>query len=107
MATLRTDGFVGVQGPVTEGLITTIPLNVTGPNLYITVDVEPAGSIRIGALGYPGLGMIDMEAPVKKTSTRVKIVFQNNRDFSDLLGKEVALQAGLDHATLYTIAFAQ
>ena len=45
MATLRTDGFVGVQGPVTEGLVTTIPLNVTGPNLYITVDVEPAGSM--------------------------------------------------------------
>ena len=105
MAMLRTDGFVGVKA-TDEAHFTTAPLNVTGAQLVVSLDIPEnvdGGLVSIGAVGVPGLGIEDA-VPLSATGTDTKVAFTSGHDFSALIGRTVQLQINARHATLYTAA---
>jgi len=108
LATLRTDGFAGVQAWTGTGSFITVPLLVTGKTLTITADVaaEVGGAISIGVVDGGPAGLRPAHAaPVTSNSTDAAVIFQDEADFGKLVGSEMRLEVKLKRAMLYTIGF--
>ncbi len=108
LATLRTDGFAGLAG---SGTLSTLEVLCTGKTLVVTADLGQieGAMLRLGAANVSGLMPIDNSFPLSTPGAAVtdaEVKFNDGKDFSDLVGKKVALQLEMSHATVYTVGFA-
>lgn len=103
LATLRPDGFAGIQG---TGNVTTTSIRVTGKTLIITADIVPGGSVIIGVPGITGLRPSDA-IPILKSKTDFPVSFRGTANFASLIGHNVTLRIVMDRSTVYTFGFHQ
>jgi hypothetical protein len=105
MATVRTDGFVGVTSGAQQGHIITRSVNVTGATLYVSADVPLEGEVQIGAVGIPGLGMTACKALQGVGSVTDQQVGFDGKDFSAFVGQMVQMELRITKATVFTLSF--
>jgi hypothetical protein len=107
--TLRVDGFVSVQAPMSGGEFITRPLVFEGRRLVINFSTSAAGSIRAeiqDAGGKPVEGFCLADCPVIYGDTIEHVVsWKNGSDVGKLSGKPVRLRFALKDADLYSIRF--
>ncbi|MBM3860147.1 MAG: twin-arginine translocation signal domain-containing protein [Verrucomicrobia bacterium] len=105
--TLRLDGFVSVNAPMTGGELITKPLTFTGSKLTLNFATSAAGEIRVeiqdvDGKPFPGFALDDCK-PIFGDSVERALPF----DVSSLAGKPVRLRFVLKDADLYAIRFVE
>jgi len=108
--TMRMDGFVSVNGPLSGGEFITKPLTFTGKELHLNFSTSAAGSIRVeiqdaAGKAIPGWTMEDSEELFGDTLDRAAR-WKTGTDVSALAGKPVRLRFVLKDADLYSLKFA-
>jgi len=107
--TLRIDGFVSVNAPMTGGELVTKPLIFTGKNLILNFSSSAAGDILVeiqDAKGKPLPGFsLDECPPIYGDSIERKVSWKNGNDLSALEGKTIRLRFVLKDADLYSLRF--
>ncbi|MCE5251088.1 hypothetical protein LLG96_12800 [bacterium] len=107
--TLRIDGFVSVQAPMSGGELVTKPFTFTGKHLFMNFSTSAAGSVRIeiqDAGGRPVEGFSLDDCPELFGDSLSYIVFWNTGgDLSSLAGKKIRLRFVMKDADLYSIRF--
>jgi hypothetical protein len=110
-ATLRTDGFVSLDGPYAGwGEATTRPLRFSGRRLELNYRTSGGGSIQIELQDetgepVPGFGLADCPEIL---GDRVEAFarWKGGEDISKLSGKSIRLRVRLRDASLYSFRFA-
>jgi hypothetical protein len=107
--TLRVDGFVSAQAPLSGGEILTKPLVFEGGQLELNFSTSAAGSIRVEiqeADGTPieGYGMDDCAEVFGDDLKRV-VTWKDSTDVSKMAEKPVRLRFVLKDADLYAFRF--
>lgn len=107
--TLRLDGFVSVQAPMSGGEIITKPLKFKGHILSLNFATSVAGEILVEVQyenGKPiqGFGMKDCY-PVFGDTTERTVIWKSGSDLSKLAGRKVRLRFLLKDADLYSFQF--
>lgn len=107
LATLRRDGFVSMQSGKNEGFLTTEKLSFDGKYLFVNADVRnKKGMLAVEILdenGAPIPGFTKKECVLMKkaNSTKQMITWKNNKDLSELAGKNIRLKFYLTNGDLY------
>ena len=107
LATLRRDGFVSMQSGKNEGFLTTEKLSFDGKYLFVNADVRNTkGMLAVEILdenGSPIAGFTKKECVLMKkaNSTKQMITWKNNKDLSELAGKNIRLKFYLTNGDLY------
>jgi hypothetical protein len=109
--TLRLDGFVSVQAPMSGGEVITKPLTFSGDRLTMNFATSAAGDIRVeiqDAAGkpLPGFALEDCP-PVFGDAIERSITWKSGGDVGQLAGKAVRLRFVLRDADLYSFRFAE
>jgi hypothetical protein len=109
--TLRVDGFVSAQAPLSGGEVVTKPLTFNGSQLEINFSTSAAGSMRVelqDAEGrpIPGFALTDCHLQYGDELDRT-ISWKSGADVSKLAGKPVRLRFELKDADLYSFQFSQ
>jgi len=107
--TLRIDGFVSVQAPLSGGEFVTKPLKFDGNKLKLNFSTSAAGSIRVeiqdaGGIPIEGFKLEDCPEIFGDNLARV-VHWKNGNDVSQLAGKPVRLRFVLKDADLYALQF--
>ena len=108
--TLRVDGFVSINAPLSGGELLTGPLRFTGERLSINFATSAAGSLRVeiqdASMGRPfsGFALDDCELQYGDQLDRV-VSWKTGADVSQLAGKPVRLRIELKDADLYSLRF--
>ena len=107
--TLRLDGFVSVQAPMSGGELITKPLRFRGQGLWLNFATSAAGSVRVelqDAQGkpLPGYSLDDCEELFGDTLDR-NVQWKSNPDLTELKDKTVRLRFVLNDADLYAFQF--
>jgi len=107
--TLRLDGFVSVNAPLSGGKLRTKPFLFSGNELSVNFSTSAFGSIRVeiqDAKGraFPGFSMNDCQ-PVFGDSIDRVVVWNRGADVSSLNGKEVRLLYEIKDGDLYSFYF--
>lgn len=107
--TLRPDGFVSVNAPLTSGEFVTSPFTFTGARLEINYSTSAAGQIRVelqDAAGhpFPGLALADCE-PIWGDHVARVVKWQSGQDVSPHAGKPVRLRFAMEDADLFALRF--
>jgi len=107
--TLRIDGFVSVQAPLSGGEMLTKPLIFRGSQLVTNFSTSAAGSIQVeiqDANGEPisGFALSDSEEIFGDSLSRV-VLWKSGSDVGSLAEKPVRLRFLLKDADLYSIQF--
>lgn len=107
--TLRLDGFVSVNAPLSGGELLTKPLLFSGAELELNFATSAAGSVRVeiqDEAGEPisGLSLADC-AEVFGDSTARTVSWNSDADLSKLAGQPVRLRFQLQDADLYSFRF--
>jgi len=107
--TMRIDGFVSVNAPMSGGEIITKPVKFKGKNLVINFSSSAAGDIRVEfqdekGKPIPGYSLEDC-SPVFGDSLERKVAWKDGSDLSSLEGKIVRLKFYLKDADLYSFQF--
>ena len=108
--TLRVDGFVSINAPLSGGELLTGPLRFTGEWLSINFATSAAGSLRVeiqdASTGQPfsGFALDDCELQYGDQLDRV-VSWKTGADLSQLAGKPVRLRIELKDADLYSLQF--
>jgi len=107
--TLRPDGFVSVEAPLTGGEFTTRPLVFAGKELTLNVSTSAAGSVRVevqDAAGKPieGFALADCPEVFGDDLERV-VLWKGGPDVGTLAGKPIRLRIELKDADLYSLRF--
>ncbi|MFH1006840.1 MAG: hypothetical protein V1800_04965 [Candidatus Latescibacterota bacterium] len=107
--TLRLDGFVSVQAPMSGGAFVTQPLRFEGSRLVLNVSTSAAGSVRVeiqNADGrpLPGFSLADCDEIVGDEIERVVSWKQGSR-VGHLAGKPIRLRFVIHDADLYALRF--
>ncbi|MDP6557019.1 MAG: hypothetical protein QGG71_20285 [Pirellulaceae bacterium] len=107
--TLRMDGFVSAQAPLSGGKLLTKPLKFDGSRLEINFSTSAAGSARVeiqDAAGkpVPGFTLADCNEQFGDQLDRV-VSWKTGTDVSQLSGKTVRLLFELKDADLYAFQF--
>jgi hypothetical protein len=109
--TLRLDGFVSVNAPLTGGELITKPLTFAGNLLRINFATSAAGEIRIeiqDAAGKPLPGFtLDDCPPIFGDAIDRQATWKSGGKVSDLSGRPIRLRFVLRDADLYAFRFAQ
>lgn len=109
--TLRLDGFVSVQAPLSGGEVVTKPLTFAGSQLAVNFATSAAGSIRVeiqDASGRPIGGFALDDCPdVFGDEIDRAVSWENGSDVSHLAGRSVRLRFVLKGADLYSFQFHQ
>jgi hypothetical protein len=104
--TIRIDGFVSLQAPLSGGECTTKPLRFSGSKLMINYATSAAGSMRVeiqDADGKPLDGFRLEDCPEIFGDSLERTVFWKTRnDLSSLAGRPVRLRMMLKDADLYS-----
>ena len=104
--TIRIDGFVSLQAPLSGGECVTKPLTFSGSKLVINYSTSAAGSIRVeiqDADGKPleGFGLKDCPEVFGDAIERT-VAWKTGSDLSKLAGQPVRLRMMLKDADLYS-----
>ncbi|NPV46366.1 MAG: hypothetical protein HPY69_05390 [Armatimonadetes bacterium] len=107
--TLRTDGFVSVQAPLSGGELVTKPLVFSGGKLVLNFSTGAAGRIRVevqdeAGQPLPGLTLADCPEVFGDDLARV-VPFRDPAALAALAGKPVRLRFELCDADLYAFRF--
>ena len=107
--TLRMDGFVSAQAPLSGGEVVTKPLTFDGSQLEINFSTSAAGTLRVeiqDASGQPmdGFSLADC-AELFGDSIARRVIWKNDADLSLLAGKPVRLRFVLKDADLFSLRF--
>ncbi len=107
--TLRLDGFVSVQAPMSGGELITKPVRFKGQGLWLNFATSAAGSIRVAlqdAQGkpIPGFSLDECEELFGDTLDR-RVKWKSNSDLTSLNGQAVRLRFVLHDADLYAFQF--
>jgi hypothetical protein len=109
--TLRLDGFVSIQAPMSGGELVTKPLTFTGKALHLNFATSAAGSIRVEILDaegnpIPGYTFDDSSEVFGDAVDRV-VTWKSGSDVSALAGRPVRLRFVLSDADLYALRFGE
>jgi len=107
--TLRMDGFVSAQAPLSGGQLVTKPLKFDGSQLAINFSTSAAGSIRVelqnsAGKPVPGFTLDDCNEQFGDELDRV-MSWKSGTDVSQLSGKAVRMRFELKDADLYSFQF--
>lgn len=107
--TLRLDGFVSVQAPMSGGELITKPIQFSGNQLCVNFATSAAGSLRVelqNAQGkaLPGYSIDECDELFGDTLDR-KVHWKSNSDLSSLNGQPVRMRFVLHDADLYSYQF--
>lgn len=108
--TLRIDGFVSVNAPLSGGQFITKPLRFKGNALVLNVSTSAAGSVLVeiqdaSASPIQGFGLGDCVEIIGDTISHT-VQWQNATDVSRLCGQPVRLRFVMKDADLYSFRFA-
>lgn len=106
---LRLDGFVSVQAPMSGGELITKPLKFTGSTLHLNFATSAAGSIRVelqdaDGAAIKGLSLPDCNELFGDSQDRA-VTWKDDASLGELSGKPVRLRFALNDADLYAIRF--
>ena len=109
--TLRLDGFVSVNTPISGGELLTRPLQFTGGELQLNFSTSAAGSIWVeiqdeAGRAIPGYSLEDSQVVYGDALERT-VTWKNGADLSALQGRPVRLRFVLEDADLYSFQFKQ
>lgn len=107
--TMRIDGFVSVNAPLSGGEMLTKPIIFQGKQLLINFSTSAVGSIQVeiqDAKGKPisGFSLSESEEIFGDSLSQV-VLWKNGSDLGDLSGKPVRLRFLLRDADLYSYQF--
>lgn len=107
--TLRIDGFVSINAPLSGGEMLTKPLIFSGSQLIINYSTSAVGSIQVeiqDAKGMPisGFALSDSEE-IFGDSLSQSVLWKSGSDISSLAGKSIRLRFVLRDADLYSMQF--
>lgn len=107
--TIRLDGFVSLNAPLSGGEITTKPLKFTGRRLSLNYATSAAGSLRVeiqDAAGnpLPGFSLEDSDE-LFGDSIDQSVWWKESTDVSSLAGHEIRLRFVLHDADLFSFQF--
>jgi len=107
--TLRLDGFVSVNAPLSGGELVTRPLRFDGDRLSLNVSTSAAGSLRVEiqdvtGRARPGFGLEDCHEIIGDTLD-YSVRWQGNPDLGRLRDQPVRLRFVLRDADLYSFQF--
>ena len=107
--TLRLDGFVSAQAPMSGGELLTKPLRFRGQSLALNFSTSAAGSVRVeiqDANGQPLPGFaLDDCPPIFGDTIERSVTWAKGRDVSALAGQAVRLRFVLNDADLFAFQF--
>ena len=107
--TLRLDGFVSVNAPMSGGELVTRPLTFKGNTLTLNFATSAAGSVRIemqDAAGKPLPGFaLDDCPPIFGDAIERAVSWRNGREVRAIAGKPVRLRFVLRDADVYAFQF--
>ena len=109
--TLRIDGFVSVQAPLSGGELVTKPIIFSGNSLVLNFSTSVAGSIQVeiqDAIGEPisGYTLADCDKLYGDSLERV-VTWENGPDVDSIAGKPIRLRFVLKDADLFSFQFRQ
>lgn len=107
--TLRLDGFVSVQAPMSGGELVTRPIRFKGGKLTLNFSSSAAGGVRVeiqdmDGKAHPGFSLDDCP-PVFGDSVGRVVTWNSGGDVSRLAGKPVRLRFELKDAEVYAWQF--
>lgn len=107
--TLRLDGFVSVNAPLTGGSLLTKPVIFSGNKLSINFSTSAYGSVRveiqdINGKPLPGFSLKDCPPVFGDTVDRT-VYWNKGSDLSSIAGKTVRLRFVMSDADLYSFCF--
>ena len=107
--TMRIDGFVSVNAPLSGGEVVTKPLTFTGSKLATNFATSAAGSLRVeiqseSGKTIEGFALDDCPEIFGNEIDRV-VTFKRGSDVSHLAGKPIRLCFVMKDADLYSIQF--
>ena len=107
--TLRLDGFVSINAPLSGGELVTKPLTFTGDKLTLNFATSAAGDIRVelqAADGTPHPGFTLEEcSPLFGDTLNRTVTWKSGSDVSPLAGQPVRIRFVLRDADLYALQF--
>lgn len=107
--TLRIDGFVSVNAPMSGGELVTKPLTFTGNELILNFSSSAAGGIQVeiqDETGNPIPGFtLEDSAPIFGDTIERVVTWENGSDLSSIEGKPVRIRFVLKDADLYSLRF--
>ncbi len=108
--TLRMDGFVSIQAPLSGGELVTRPLTFTGEKLLLNVSTAAAGSLRVELQDPQGnpLEGYTLEACDEIWGDTIEhtVTWGGDADVSKLVGQPIRIRFALRDADLYSLRFA-
>jgi hypothetical protein len=107
--TLRLDGFVSINAPLSGGELITRPLTFAGDQLTLNFATSAAGDIRVelqdrDGKPYPGFALDDCP-PLFGDAIDRAVTWNDGGDVSRLSGKPVRLRFLLRDADLFSLTF--
>ena len=107
--TLRLDGFVSVNAPMSGGELITRPITFTRNQLSLNFSTSAAGSVRVELQDQegkplPGYSIDDCEELFGDTLDR-NVVWKTNPDLSTIIGQTVRLRFVLHDADVFSFQF--
>ncbi|CAL1519379.1 hypothetical protein [Chitinophaga sp. MM2321] len=107
--TLRLDGFVSVNAPMSGGEVVTRPVTFTGKNLLLNFSTSAAGEIKVELQDkhgkpIPGFTLNDCE-PVFGDTIERPVYWKKGADVSKLKGKTIRVRFVMKDADLYAFRF--
>lgn len=107
--TLRLDGFVSIQAPLSGGELITRPLRFQGDRLELNFATSAAGDIRVeiqdvDGTPLPGFALDDCP-PIFGDELQRRVVWEGNRDLRSLADRPVRLRFVLRDADLFALQF--
>ncbi|MFA7007072.1 MAG: hypothetical protein WC429_23735, partial [Verrucomicrobiia bacterium] len=108
--TLRMDGFVSVNAPMSGGELITKPLRFQGKHLSLNFATSAAGSVRVeiqdaNGKALPGFALEDCPPLFGDTIERT-VTWKNGSDVSALASKPVHLRFVMKDADVFAFRFA-
>lgn len=107
--TLRLDGFVAVNAPMSGGELITRPFTFQGQRLMLNFSTSAAGSVRVELQtpdGQPMAGHALDDCPeIFGDSVERPVAWKSTGDLSPLAGKPLRLRIELKDADLYSFCF--
>ncbi len=108
---VRVDGFVSVQAPLSGGEVITKPLTFKGNKLVVNYATSAAGNLRVeiqdaDGKPIPGFSLADCQEYFGDTLDQT-ISWQNGSDLGKLAGKPIRLRFVLSDGDLYSFQFQQ
>ncbi|RLT04463.1 MAG: hypothetical protein DWI21_14290, partial [Planctomycetota bacterium] len=109
--TLRLDGFVSINAPMSGGELVTKPIRFSGKTLSLNFASSAAGDIRVeiqDAAGkpLPGYTLDDCDEIFGDTIQR-RVTWKTNADLSALAGQTVRLRFVLRDTDLFSFQFTE